>query len=434
MADPIGISVALDAGPLDADPEWTRLDDEDNLVAACRIRRGRADEFDRTGTGTATIFLNDANGVYDPAGGFELVTKQAAIALHNPVDDSWATIFRGDIDTVDANLAPSQNVNFLTLECVDKLDFFANYEGRINVTGTWTPPFTGAWDPGNFQYAETVGTVDDRINQVLDEVGWPDPDLRSVFTGNVRLAETIYANGTSMLTVIDEACDAEFPGIANRFIGRDGTFVFHGRLARFDYTNPDYEITKYLAGDGLAIQENPGDYAQIRGIAYGKSRDKIINSSLITHQDATDDEIIDMQIEDATSITNYGVRSFSAENLRILESVLTGFDAKDECKLFSNYYVSTYKDPATRVRQIVFKSLHPDDPRAAKTWNLIQNVEISDVIQLAVSSVGGAGFFDDLYFVEGISYEINPLQPDFQDVTLTLDVSPSSWFVFDWEA
>ncbi len=452
MADPVGVSVALGAsGPLAVSPTWTQLDLTDNLVSSYSVRRGRTDQFQRTGTGTAEIQLVDQTGLFDPTSANylgETTGKPAALSLHNPVTDAWTCIFYGLIDAVECGMAPAQNYSAVTISLVDTLDYLANTEliPDLDISG-FPPPETPAYaiprlgfiyfpetDPGG-----TTGTVADDINTVLSraEVGWPDPELRSIFTGNVRATARSYSVGTTALTVIDDLCDAEFPGIANRWISKKtvntepGAFVFHGRLARFDPTDPSYDIEFWKAGDGAAITGS-SDYAQIRGLTFGRARADLVNSALFTYQAIADVAIPEMLVEDSTSITAYGRRTKSADNLRLKFSVLTGNDAHDECILFGNYWVTVFKDPQTRIRQLVFRSLAPSDPRAAKVWALMCGVEISDIITVNVTGPGVGGFEDVDYFVEGITYQVDPLQPTFQNVTLTLDLSPRAWYDFEW--
>jgi len=54
-------------------------------------------------------------------------------------------------------------------------------------------------------------------------------------------------------------------------------------------------------------------------------------------------------------------------------------------------------------------------------------VEISDTVFLKTWHPGGGGFGSN-FFVEGIHYEVSPMRADMHDVTLTLDVSPDSFF------
>lgn len=426
---------------LEPSPTWTRIDTTDNLVASYSIRRGRTSELARTGTGTATVKLNDVDGWFDPTNTGSpyfgnLDGKQAVLALHNPVTDSWHTIFRGFVGSYDATMERSQVVTYTQVALVDALDYLAGYELVPDGILGDTPP---AISDGDIYYAAgddplyplAFGTVNVRINKVLDDVGWPPaPGIRDIFTGNVRLQETVYAAGSTALDVIQDAADAEFPGIANFYVARDGTVTFHGRLARFNPTESQYGITTWTLGDGAAVLADP-TICQIRGLGWTRPRANVINSAFCAPKGILDADRAGQIVTDPTSIGAYGLHSWSSENLLIKESVLTGNDANAECLLYSTYYVDNYKDPRTRVNQITVRSLHPDDVRAAAVWAFMCSVDISDIITLTTTHPGGGGFNEDFY-VEGITYNVSPLQPDYANVELILDVSPRAYYTFTW--
>jgi hypothetical protein len=72
--------------------------------------------------------------------------------------------------------------------------------------------------------------------------------------------------------------------------------------------------------------------------------------------------------------------------------------------------------------------MSPVQPHAAATWNLLSLIEIGDLVSLTVGSPGGGGFTDEGFFVEGIHEQVQPLGADYDDVTLTLDLSPQAYF------
>ena len=86
--------------------------------------------------------------------------------------------------------------------------------------------------------------------------------------------------------------------------------------------------------------------------------------------------------------------------------------------------MANFADPQTRVSQVVFRSIRPDDPRAPWVWRVLCEVEINDIIRLTVDHPGGGGFAAEDFFVEGITYEVGPLNDEYDNVTLTLDVTP----------
>src|SRR5262249_29243456 len=109
-----------------------------------------------------------------------------------------------------------------------------------------------------------------------------------VFSGNVDVQPVVYSPGESVMTVIQEAADAEWPGVANVFCDRLGRLCFHGRHARFDPTgvasgaSPGaWEYVQWTAGDRTAVLAHPG-MARINRFAFNRGLSKIINRGLAT--------------------------------------------------------------------------------------------------------------------------------------------------------
>jgi len=422
-----GVVIAFDHDSFEPDPIWTRIDTVCR-VSRIEIKRGRQDEFADVPAGEATIFVNDIDGLFDPSNPGspyfdQLDSRQAAIAIRNPVTDTWSTLFRGVIDDYGYDLHPSQVVTETAIRLVDGLDYFAGVEVVPGLNGDISP------SPRYVFYEDA--NVDDRIIQAIAETDWPASRTR-IFTGNIIVQETTYSPGESILTVIDDAAEAEFPGVALRFIDRDGTFIFHGRLARFFPDVVQYDIDRWKAGDGAAILADP-ERAQIRPpFSFQRPRKNIINAALVYPKGIADADMQGQIVTDAASIAKHGIRSQSWPEL-IIKSHVTGTPTgNDECILFGTYFVTNFADPRTRISGITFRSLRPEDPRADATWGLICGVEITDLVDLATSHPGGGGFNEEFY-IEGIRYDISPLVKDldtgYPNVTLTLDVSPRAYWV-----
>jgi hypothetical protein len=436
-----GFSIAFEDSMLDPDPTWTRLDDDSGLVASYSIRRGRTDELQKTGTGTAVVELNDVEGIFDPGNVLSPVFtsgidgKQAGLALWNPVDEEWATIFRGFVDAYLFEVDPSGVVTRVQVELVDALDYLAGVELAPDTAGH--PADAPEESQGDVFYKNQE--VDDRIDTILADAGWPGV-LSTVFSGNVEVKSVVYPPGTTALAALEDAADAEFPGVANIYVDKNGLVTFHGRHARFDPVGVAsgaggaWDWHRWKAGDG-SITGIDTSYAQIRRLGFARPRKNIINAAMALpdrngETALTPAEIFGQIVSDAggptSSAAKYGIHSWSAENLltaRQLGTVLgpTNNDLT-ETKKFATYYIDNYKLPQSRVTQLGFRSIHPDDSRGPATWHLLTGVEISDVIALKTEHPGGGGFDED-FFVEGISYEVRPLTPDYADVTLGLDIS-----------
>lgn len=298
-----GLSVASGSSLLTVTPTWTRLD---NLggglrLASVEIRRGRQDEFERNETGTMVATFNDRDGDVDPTV-VDWVSRPLAWAVRNPVTDVWHPRFRGAIDDHRYVLDPTGTVKGeVELEAVDALDYFANFQLQPGLAGD-TPP---ARSEGYVFYEDTTVTGPQiRINQALADAGWPS-GLSSIFTGNVNLLETVYAPGETILAVMRDAADAEFPGIGNLFVDRYGVVCFHGRLARFDPvdtadTATHWDFHQWTAGTG-GIQIRPP-------FACASTRRLVRNQAMAYPMGVEQADRANQVVVNSSSVTQHGGR------------------------------------------------------------------------------------------------------------------------------
>ncbi len=254
--------------------------------------------------------------------------------------------------------------------------------------------------------------------------------MRSTFTGNVKLQETVYAARSSVLSVIMDCCDAEFPSSANYFIDRNGRSTFRGR-ARFDPTNVDYEITTWLCGDDTYVNAAPSTRVRISPplVPYQSSADIYTVGIAIPKEPPgapfTDTDLAGQVYEDTLAIAAYGTRTWSAENL--ITAGGSGTTALQETKLFAQAVVDNNAVPQTRVGTLTIRPQRATGTYGAATWLMLSTVDISDRIYLETTWVGGGGFAD-YFYVEGIHYEAKPMNGAQHEVTLTLDVSPATFY------
>jgi hypothetical protein len=429
-------------------PTWTRIDSYDSLVTSYTIDRGRQYELDRTDVGRAVVQIADRNGILDPTNssgpfyGQIQPLLQALVCRQNPVTGSWYTRFRGFVEELDYSFDPSQRVNRLELSLVDIFEFLSAIEMFPGSFGV-TPP-----DPANADQVYYPGTVsgtptpmDARINQILDNAIGPTArtSYTVVFSGNVNVQESYYSPGESAMTAIQEAADSEFPGVSNVYTDRLGRLAVHGRQAKFDPVGVAsgaaagaWDFHQWQAGDGAAVNTNPAQYAHIRRFGFNRGLAKLINSALATplRRDVqlTPAQMTGQIVSDSASIGTYGIRSWSAQDLITLGGVGTGTSDLAETKKFATYYVQNYAQPRNRISEIGFRSIDPAAAGASENWRLLSLVDIADTIQVTVASPGGGGFNADAYFVEGVHEQVKPLVPGYDDVTLTLDLSPRAYF------
>lgn len=463
MAGGVKVSVAFNDVTLEPSPSWTDLTATDNLVAGYTIDRGRQFEFDKTDTGTATVKIFDQQGVLDPtnsAGPYYGLLEpllQIKIELWDPVASAYSTRFRGFIEDFDYTILPfvhqdaggdTVGVTTLQISCVDIFEILTAIEMQPDGSFGDTPP---AQSTGNIFFDNA--TAHDRITQVLGNAGI-DSSLFVVFTLNVYASESVYSPSENVLQVVQDAADAEFPTVSNVYVDRTGRLCVHGREAKFD---PDtvaagagaaWLFTRWSVGDGKAVAASPSDTAHLRAFSYNRGLSKVFNSAFCTPNgiDALPAKVAGQIYQDSGSISQYGIRSWSAENLFIAEptsvgtaalttagaGILTGNSALDECLAFATYIVENFKTPRNRVSGITFRSKDPAAVGAGATWALLCGCDISDVVEVTVRGPGdsptGYVFNAEEFFVEGIHEEVAPLNPDFANVTLTLDLSPKAYF------
>ena len=313
----------------------------------------------------------------------------------------------------------------LELQLVDGFALLSRAELRVGIDGLLPVPAASA---GNIVYGETLGTVADRINAILGDVGWPG-GLRDVFSGNVRVGPKAYAPGASALDALFDAADGEFVGVANLWCSKAGAVTFRGRQARFRPTVAGYGIQRRTVADPANrvghTDADPDPWVPVAELEWVNGHDNLYNSVSATPQGVgtgtswkqwqpTAAEQAAQTVKDDTSIAAYGLSSLTFDNLQTILGIATGNDAKAETKGFATYYVTNYKDPAPRLSRLVFKSRSPTDPWAGALWNHLCKCEISDLLTLKTTHGGGGGFSQDFY-VEGLHYTISTRHPNRPD-------------------
>lgn len=396
------------------------------IVSGWTIDRGRSYELDKNAPGRATITMIDVDGSLDPADptyDFRPGTP-GAIALHNPVTDTDHTLFRGWISRYRYMPYPTFGYAMAEVEMLDGLDRLARMEmyGRPGDVLVWgDAAFLIDAQDGDvwFDADDTGAAVANRINSVLNSAQWPI-GLREIFSGNVRLQEVTYPFRTSALTAITDAADAEFPGVANVYCQKTGEFTFHGRLARLNPGDVQYHIRNWNAGD--LANAGGGTALIFEPFSYGEDIDKVINSCTATPKGIRDADIVGQTVEDAGSIGTYGVGAKSFDNLLTAGDHFDDAPANVATRRIAEFYVTNHAEPRLRVDQLTFKRLPPENEYAEDVWELMCGIDISDIISLWTPSIVAD------FFVEGLHYVARPGGEAFDDVTLTVDLSPRSYY------
>lgn len=434
-----GVYIAPTAGALDVDPGWTQIDNLNGItVATIDIRRGRPDERSQVTVGTAKITGFDSTGALDPtnpsspfySGGVTQLdpTRQTEIRLWNPVAATVSVIYRGYSADFTYDLDVTEGFFRWELTMVDALDILDACEMVPDQAGNTVP----AESTGDVYYDGTTGVdaTQERILALMADAAafgggtWP-ADLLDVFSGNVNQQGTVYAPRTPIREGLDNACDAEFPGVSVRYVSKTGIFTFRGRYARFNPDDVSYGIQKWKVGD-IAAWKADSSRAVFATFRFTRGITNLINAALVTPKGIANRDIPGQFVSDATSVSKYAPRSISFENLITADGNPDGNDALQETKAYGHYWVDNYKTPRNRVSQATFRN--PPADRAGPVWLLLCGIELSDILRVKTTHPGGGGFNDDDSFVEQLTYKIVPLRGAVWDVTLTVDTSPRAYY------
>ena len=276
-----------------------------------------------------------------------------------------------------------------------------------------------------------------RIELLLDDADLV-ADMYVAFSGNVDVNETLYDSDDDILSALRDAADAEFPGIANVYEDRFGRVAFHGREARFDPTTVAAGAATGAWDFKTLSAATRGDVgtsaAQVRDFSYNRPRTRIVNS-YVAYPRANENgdpfdraDIASLVRTDSSSISANGWHGKDAPDLIIKQHKTNGNTGAEECGLFGDFYIANYAVVRKNVQRVTFKSMRPTDPRAAKTWQLITTIDISDIIELTISE---AGLSAEPFYVEGISGQCRVGRPGFDQVTLTPNLTPTAYYGTD---
>jgi hypothetical protein len=444
--DPAGrFFLAVDTPALTPSPTWTRIDSYPNLVTSYTIDRGRNYELDRTDTGRATVQIADPDGILDPTNpdspfwDTDLVMSKiqpltpAMLGRRNPVTGEWRTRFRGFVEDVTYEFDPSQKVNRATFSLVDLFGPLSSAEMQPGEYGS----YPGAGNEGQIFYP-AAAHVEDRLTKVLTDFGLAR-QFWALLPGAVKVRKATYSAGEAPLAALQEAADADFPG-ANLYCDRRGRLVFHGRLSKFDPAGTAasvgpgvWDYHEWTVGDGTAVNASPTTVVQLRGFGHDRGLSRLLNHATAYPVDTPDNKVAGQLVFDSWSIGRWGVRSWSAPSLLTDGSLADTDGGYAETRRFARYIASNYKWPHSRVTGLVLRPLPPGDVRAPVLWQMLNSVDIGDLVAVNIHSPGGGGFEPSTakFYVEGVHEDVRPLNPDYDDVTMTFDLSPWSLFEVD---
>lgn len=227
-------------------------------------------------------------------------------------------------------------------------------------TGVGVPAAMAATNLAGGGYAsELTGT---RVNNVLDEIGWPVADrdidagqvyvVASYFAANKNANGTDNGPGTALLSHLHDDVESSENGYL--FQNGEGIMVFHDRLHR---------LTSTLSTTSQGTYGDDPDSDELEYVALTPEFEKTHIYNSVAVSPFTGDPQVS---QDATSMSRYMQRWVS---------ISTHLTTTGDASVLAQYVLNNYKDPALRISSITIQPLGDYD-----LWQQAVQREIGDMI------------------------------------------------------
>ena len=227
----IGIS-QLGIGVLGGGGTASQVVDLTSQTIQINIRRGRDLTQDRFNPGTATVRVIDPNGDWNPQNSsspyFGLLQPLRKLVITGTYNNVPYPLFAGYTLSYAYTYPKNEDFGYVDIQCTDSFTLF-NKSAITTVTG-----------------AADGDTTGDRINQILDEIGFPGGQ-RAIDTGDI----TVQDDPGTLRTVLQALQDVEFTEYGAVYVDARGEIVFRERTDLVD-----------------ALAQTPTVFNQTTGISY----------------------------------------------------------------------------------------------------------------------------------------------------------------------
>lgn len=354
--------------------------DISDRLSSVSTRRGKSQALDRIDAGITSITLDNSDRTFDP-----LYTEGPYFGALVPRRELRITandtpVFYGYIEDFDLEYQPGNRAT-VRVDAADAFSVLAN-----SVIDELDPP------------SELSGA---RVERVLDlpEVNWP-ATLRQIDDGNTVLLDSSVI-GTSALEYLQTVANSEF---GNLFISKDGDLVFKERNAAT--SAPD-----------LIFSDDPAPSASTK-IPFSAVQAIYGSENLYTRIELANTDVIpeEVLVENETSSTLYGIRTYSDTSLLVQEAT----DLQD----LANFLLATYQNPLFRFEavQVIIDKL--DETQTAA----ILDLEIGDIVQVRFQPSNIPPAIELPARIIGISHN---WEPQLRRVSFTLETLNLGVFVLD---
>lgn len=358
-------AMILDTGILDTNilaDSAAIIVDVSNVVDSVQTNRGRNPQADQFQTGTLTLRIVDQNGDFNPQNPnspyFGLLSPMRKVAISATYGANTYPIFSGFITSYTTTTPRNANdVVYTTITAVDAFRLAQNAQ-IASVAGAAAGDLSGT-----------------RINQILDQIGWPT-SMRDVDAGLTTLQADPGTARTS-LAAMQTVTLSEYGAL---YVDATGSFVFQDR-----------NVTAASIGATPTVFNDNGTNIGYFDAVWRLDDTLVYNAASITRTGGTTQLAIDQ-----ASIDKYFTHSYNQQNLLMQ----TDAEALD----YAQAYVASRKETSIRCDAITL-DLYTDNYNAGIIAAL--DLDFFDPVTITTNQPGASTLTKTLQ-IFGVAMTITP--------------------------
>jgi hypothetical protein len=336
--------------------------DVSDVVDTIQTNRGRNPQADQFQTGTLTLRIVDQNGDFNPQNPsgpyFGLLDPMRKVAISATYNSVTYPIFSGFITSYNTTTPKNAlDVVYTTITAVDAFRLAQNAQ-IATVTGATAGDLSGT-----------------RINQILDQIGWPT-SMRDVDAGLTTLQADPGTARTS-LAAMQTVTLSEYGAL---YVDATGSFVFQDRQV----------TTASIGGTPTVFNDNGTNIGYFDAL-WRLDDTLVFNAASITRTGGTTQLAIDQ-----ASIDKYFTHSYNQQNL-LMQTDAAALD-------YAQAYVASRKETSIRCDAITL-DLYTDNYNAGIIAAL--DLDFFDPITITTNQPGSSTLTKTLQ-VFGVAMAITP--------------------------
>jgi len=336
--------------------------DVSNVVDSIQTMRGRNPQADQFQTGTLTMRIVDQNGDFNPQNPsspyYNLLTPMRKVQITATYGATTYPIFAGFITTYTTTTPKNANdVVYTTITAVDAFRLAQNAQ-ISTVTGATAGDLSGT-----------------RINEILDQIGWP-LTMRDVDAG----LTTMQADPGTARTSLAAMQTVETSEYGALYVDAAGSFVFQDRA-----------VTAGSTGKTPVIFNDNGTGIGYFDAVWRLDDTLVYNSASITRTGGTAQTAINQ-----ASIDKYFIHSYNQQNL-LMQTDAVALD-------YARAYVASRAETSIRCDAIKL-DLYTDNYTAGTVAAL--GLDYFDPVTITTNQPGGSTLTKTLQ-VFGVAQTITP--------------------------